>query len=184
MEVQESTLLQEEFARWLSDETWQWTTYATLTFSRPMLKDALRWGKVWGNSIARTAKSVSGFFFQETHSDGQRLHVHSLLSIHPNLLCQPSNQDMWSLWFRSFGRALILDYKPSWKADRSSSSPKSQQNLVANLSTYLTKYVLKEGSSGGFDWDFFAWQDGKELTREEFSCSTERVLNFPEVRRS
>jgi len=67
--------MREEFAAWLSNETWAWTTYATLTFERPMRKDALRFARAWVRFIARTAGEVWGFCFQETHSDGHTLLV-------------------------------------------------------------------------------------------------------------
>jgi len=180
----EQELLREEFSRWLSDATWTWTTYATLTFERPMLKDALRWSKVWMHSIARTAPRVWGFSFQETHLDGQRLHVHSLLCVKRNLIDQPSNRDMWYLWFRSFGRALIVDYNPSYGTGKSTMTRPERiiPSPVASLSRYLTKYVLKEGSGGGFDWDFNYFADGKELDKDTFSMHTGRTLNFPEQR--
>lgn len=153
--------LREEFAQWLSNETWRWTTYGTLTFSRPMRKDALRFARVWVRSIARIANEVWGFCFQETHSDGQHLHVHCLLSVRPNLLGQPSNEEMWRWWFRRFGRALVLDYQATSRPDQK----KSRSDTIAfdKLASYLTKYVVKEGSAGGFDWDFYAFSGGKEL---------------------
>jgi len=173
--------LREEFETWLSDETWDWTTYATLTFARPMLKDALRFAKVWVRNIARTASGVSGFCFQETHSDGQRLHVHCLLSVRPNLLSQPSNKDMWFLWFRSFGRALILDYDPSWTRGESLTMKRAREKGsrgIARLATYLTKYLLKEGSTGGFDWDYYSYQDGKELDMVQTVVYKKQLAGF------
>jgi len=158
--------LREEFAQWLSEETWRWTTYGTLTFARPMRKDALRFAKVWVRAIARTAAEVWGFCFQETHSDGQRLHVHCLLSVRRNLLGQPSNQEMWQWWYQRFGRNLILDYEASTRP----SPNQSPNDTIAfdKLASYLTKYVVKEGATGGFDWDFYAYANGFELDRQQF----------------
>jgi len=159
-------VLREEFASWLSNETWHWTTYGTLTFSRPMRKGALRFAKAWVRSIARTAQSVWGFCFQETHLDGQRLHVHCLLSVRKNLLSQPSNTDMWLWWFQRFGRAVVTDYVATPR-----SAPKSSQTdalVFDKLAGYLTKYVVKEGSRGGFDWDFYSYSAGKELDNVGF----------------
>jgi len=157
--------LREEFAQWLSRETWQWTTYGTLTFSRPMLKDALRFSKAWVRNIARTAQSVQGFCFQETHSDGQRLHVHCLLSLKRNLLQQPSNTEMWSWWFRKFGRAVVTDFVTAPK--RRPTTWRSEPQIFEKLAGYLTKYVLKEASQGGFDWDFYSYFGGIEVDFHE-----------------
>jgi len=155
------TQLQEEFSRWLSNGTWRWTTYATLTFSRPMRKDALRFAKAWVRWIARTANEVWGFCFQETHWDGQRLHVHCLLSVRRNLLQQPSNEEMWSWWYRKFGRAVVTDFRATQKKGQKLSQPTSI--VFDQLATYLTKYVVKEGGSGGFDWDFYQFCGGIEV---------------------
>jgi len=155
------TQLEEEFARWLSNATWHWTTYATLTFSRPMKKDALRFARAWVRWIARTAVEVRGFCFQETHWDGQRLHVHCLLSVRRSLLGEPSNERMWSWWFRRFGRAVVTDYIATQTKERKLSVANAE--IFSQLSTYLTKYVVKEGSKGGFDWDFFDYSSGIEV---------------------
>lgn len=155
------TQLQEEFAQWLSNGTWRWTTYATLTFSRPMKKDALRFAQAWVRWIARTAAEVSGFCFQETHWDGQRLHVHCLLSVRRNLLHEPSNKEMWSWWHRKFGRAVVTDFRATQTKERKLSP--NNTLVFDQLATYLTKYVVKEGGKGGFDWDYFAYSSGIEL---------------------
>jgi len=169
--------LHEEMAVWLSAETWNWTTYATLTFARPMRKDALYFAKVWVRSIARIASEVSGFCFQETHSDGQALHVHCLLSIRRNLWGMPSHEAMWSWWRERFGRNLVLSYErptpqPSSQKRRSGRCP------LTNLATYLTKYVVKEGSSRGFDWDFYCYSAGKEVDSGDFREYAERKWRF------
>ncbi len=157
--------LREEFQQWLSNETWGWTTYGTLTFARPMKKDALRFVRAWVRFIARTATKVSGFCFQETHWDGQRLHAHCLLSVTPNLIGQPSNREMWSWWFRRFGRAQVVTV-------RTRKNGKVPEEFVTPLAAYLTKYMVKEAFSSGFDWDFYAFADGLELTSDEFhACS-------------
>lgn len=170
METIES--LREEFQAWLSNETWNWTTYATLTFSRPMRKDALRFARAWVRFIARTASEVWGFCFQETHSDGQRLHVHCLLSVRPNLLGQPSNREMWSWWFQKFGRAQVVDYhKPTGcMTDFKTRNNHSIicRDHIAPLAAYLTKYLVKETLMDSFDWDFYAFSSGFELTPDEF----------------
>ncbi len=155
--------LQCRFAEWLSSATWKWTTYGTLTFSRPMRKDALRFARAWVRNIARTAAAVRGFCFQETHSDGQRLHVHCLLSVRRNLLGQPSNEAMWRWWFQRFGRAVITDFRATERPPAASGSPQTNQLAFDQLSSYLTKYVVKEASAGGFDWDFYSFADGKEM---------------------
>lgn len=164
--------LKEEFATWLSRETWNWTTYATLTFSRPMLKDALHFGRAWARFIARTAQELWGFVFQEAHSDGQRLHLHCLFSIRPNLLLQPTNEEMWSWWFRRFGRAQVSDYRHLVR-ERPLQSPSPHQIIVEKfvtpLASYVSKYVVKEAFSGGFNWDFMAFSAGNELTHEQFA---------------
>jgi len=165
--------LRKEFAAWLSNETWKWTTYGTLTFSRPMQKDALRFAKAWVRFIARTAKEVSGFCFQETHSDGQRLHVHCLLSVTPNLLGQPSNREMWSWWFQKFGRATVTDFLPKYgqSSVKLQENPGNHQKIVDDyivpLASYLTKYMVKEAFSDTFDWDFYSFTEGFELTSDE-----------------
>jgi len=177
--------LREEFQQWLSNETWNWTTYATLTFSRPMRKDALRFARAWVRFIARTAGEVWGFCFQETHSDGQRLHVHCLLSVRRNLLGEPSNREMWSWWFQKFGRAQVVDFQPRRRRLRgidlsltTRNEPKQSNHkeicdsYVAPLASYLTKYMVKEAFSDTFDWDFYAWASGFELTPEEFHTYT------------
>jgi len=167
--------LREEFQQWLSIETWNWTTYATLTFSRPMRKDALRFALVWARFIARTAPRVWGFCFQETHSDGQRLHVHCLLSVQRNLLGEPSNREMWSWWFQKFGRAQVVDFRgPSIPGSKNATRGKSSnheiivEDYITPLASYLTKYMVKEAFSDTFDWDFFAFADGFQLTSDEF----------------
>ena len=171
--------LREEFEKWLSIETWNWTTYATLTFSRPMRKDALRFARAWVRFIARTAGEVWGFCFQETHSDGQRLHVHCLLSVRPNLLGQPSNQEMWSWWFQKFGRAQVVTYnKPMNPQGLRELHQENLPNLgnhkeivkefIPPLASYLTKYMVKEAHQDTFDWDFYAFASGFELTADEF----------------
>lgn len=165
MDVSRETL-REEFALWLSSETWNWTTYGTLTFSRPMKRDALRFAKAWVRFIARTAAEVWGFCFQETHWDAQRLHVHCLLSVRRNLLKQPTNEEMWSWWFQRFGRNLILDFRQH--SVRSPSADLTNSRACGLLASYLTKYVVKEAHEGGFDWDFFAYSDGKELDTWNF----------------
>ncbi len=169
--------LREEFARWLSNETWKWTTYATLTFERPMRKDALRFARAWVRFIARTATEVWGFCFQETHSDGQRLHVHCLLSVRPNLIGQPSNEEMWSWWFQKFGRCQVQTYRPPpsgfMTKFRTGDRSKHDQIVdlhIAPLASYVSKYLVKEASNGGFDWDFYAFSCGKELTSDEFKA--------------
>jgi len=159
--------LQEEMAVWLSNETWNWTTYATLTFERPMKKNALYFAKVWVRSIARIASEVSGFCFQETHSDGQALHVHCLLSIRRNRWGMPSNEALWSWWKARFGRNLVLQYERP-KPQELPSSVLSKRCPSTRLATYLTKYVVKEGSSRGFDWDFYCYSHGKEIDSSEF----------------
>jgi len=167
--------LREEFQSWLSDETWRWTTYGTLTFSRPMRRDALRFARIWVRFIARTAPKVWGFCFQETHSDGQRLHVHLLLSVHRNLLGEPSNREMWYWWFQKFGRAHVVDFQPSRTRSSTKDSTRDSPNIstspeeyITPLAAYLTKYMVKEAYSDSFDWDFFAFVDGFELTPDEF----------------
>jgi len=180
--------LQEEFCTWLSNETWNWTTYATLTFARPMRKDALRFAQAWVRFIARTAGEVWGFCFQETHSDGQRLHVHCLLSVRRNLLGEPSNREMWSWWFQKFGRCQIVtvDGRPAKARSltRAVSSmhrryltlraehSKVLNEFVTPLSAYLTKYMVKEAFSDTFDWDFYAYASGFELQPDEFRTYT------------
>jgi len=163
--------LKEEFAEWLSRETWNWTTYATLTFSQPMRKDALRFGRAWARFIARTAGELWGFVFQEMHSDGQKLHLHCLFSIRQNLLSQPTNEEMWSWWFRKFGRAQVVDYRHLVR-ERPIQSPSPHQIIVKKfvtpLASYVSKYVVKEAFSGEFSWDFMAFADGNELTPEQF----------------
>lgn len=162
--------LKEEFETWLSDETWNWTTYATLTFARPMRKDALRFGRTWARFIARTAPKLWGFIFQEAHSDGQCLHLHALFSVTPNLVGQPTNRAMWSWWYRKFGRALVVDYRPP--RPETTTPSRSHEIIVkdhiAPLASYLTKYMVKEVFSNSFDWDFYAFADGYELTSDEF----------------
>jgi len=178
METREQ--LREEFQQWLSNETWNWTTYATLTFSRPMRKDALRFARAWVRFIARTAGEVWGFCFQETHSDGQRLHVHCLLSVRRNLLAQPSNREMWSWWFQKFGRAQVVDFRrPTTHPQMGPTSPLKTlphseicRDYVTPLASYLTKYMVKESFSDTFDWDFYAWASGFELTPDEFNTYT------------
>jgi len=164
--------LQEEFARWLSNETWGWTTYATLTFERPLKKDALRFARAWVRFIARTATEVWGFCFQETHSDGQRLHVHCLLSVRRNLIGEPSNREMWCWWYQKFGRCQVQSYRP-WTKRESKSFKRINHHTIAalhipRLASYVSKYVVKEGFRGGFDWDFYAYSCGKELTNDQF----------------
>jgi len=179
METIES--LRKEFQVWLSKETWNWTTYATLTFSRPMRKDALRFARAWVRFIARTANEVWGFCFQETHSDGQRLHVHCLLSVRPNLLGQPSNREMWYWWFQKFGRALVVDYRKPMNPQGLPELNQGPSNYpthgthkeivdayIVPLAAYLTKYMVKEAFSDTFDWDFYAYRAGLELTPDEF----------------
>lgn len=168
--------LKEEFERWLSDETWNWTTYATLTFSRPMRKGALHFGRAWARFIARTAPKLWGFIFQETHSDGQRLHLHALFSVTPNLVGEPTNREMWSWWFQKFGRALVVDVRKrsqhTEKWPRHKKHEKIVNEFVSPLARYLTKYMVKEAYLATFDWDFYAFADGSELTSEEFhACS-------------
>lgn len=174
----------EELQTWLSNETWRWTTYATLTFSRPMRKDALRFARAWVAFIARTAPRVWGFCFQETHSDGQRLHVHCLLSVQANLLNEPSNREMWSWWFQKFGRCQIVTVQERPLKARShiralssmhrrfltlkANHAKIVNEFVTPLSAYLTKYMVKESLSDTFDWDFYAFANGFELTPDEF----------------
>ncbi len=164
--------LKEEFERWLSNETWNWTTYATLTFSRPMKKDALRFARAWVRFIARTAPRLWGFCFQETHSDGQRLHVHSLLSVTPNLIGEPSNKEMWSWWFQKFGRARVTSFhQPKAEISRIrtlSNTKEIKQDIISPLASYLTKYMVKETYSPRFDWDFYAFDNGKEIPPDEF----------------
>jgi len=165
--------LREEFEQWLSSETWAWTTYATLTFERPMRRDALRFARAWVRFIARTASEVWGFCFQETHLDGQRLHVHCLLSVRPNLLNQPSNRDMWSWWFQNFGRALVVDFRPMVKASNPTKLKRANHHAicalhVAPLASYLTKYMVKEAFSDTFDWDFYGYSSGKEWTDKKY----------------
>jgi len=181
METIES--LREEFASWLSNETWNWTHYATLTFERPMRKDALRFARAWVRFIARTAPEVWGFCFQETHSDGQRLHVHSLLSVRQDLSGQPSTRDMWSWWFQKFGRCQVVTVRRPSKREllstptaspkqSTSSKAKNHQKIcktyITPLAAYLTKYMVKEAFSDTFDWDFYAYREGSELTPDEF----------------
>ncbi len=171
MELREQ--LRKEFTAWLSNETWNWTTYGTLTFSRPMHNNALHFAKAWVRFIARTAKEVSGFCFQETHSDGQRLHVHSLLSVKPNLLGQPSNKAMWSWWFQRFGRATVTDFQPGYgkssvaDLEKPGNHQKIVDGYIAPLASYLTKYMVKEAFSDTFDWDFYSFAEGFELTSDE-----------------
>jgi len=166
--------VREEFSTWLSNENWRWTTYATLTFARPMRKDALRFARAWVRFIARTATEVWGFCFQETHSDGQRLHVHCLLSVRRNLIAQPSNEEMWSWWFQKFGRAQVVDYKGiHWKELAASLTTHRNhseivERYITPLAGYLTKYMVKEAFQDGFDWDFYAFSCGKELTSDQF----------------
>jgi len=183
--------LREEFQEWLSAETWNWTTYATLTFSRPMRKDALRFARAWVRFIARTAGEVWGFCFQETHSDGQRLHVHCLLHVRQNLLGQPSNREMWYWWFQKFGRAQVVQYH---KPQNPQGLPEMNQEpnnyptlgnhqeitveFVAPLASYLTKYMVKEAYQGGFDWDFYAYSSGFELTSDQFRDYTGLSATF------
>ncbi len=50
------------------------------------------------------------------------------------------------------------------------SQSKKVDDFVNPLAAYLTKYVVKETFSGGFDWDFYAFQRGKELTSDEFQA--------------
>ncbi len=173
----------EEFEAWLSNETWRWTTYATLTFAKPMRSDALRFARAWVRFIARTASEVWGFCFQEAHSDGQRLHVHCLLSVKVNLLQQPSNREMWSWWYQKFGRCLIVTIDERKHKAKSRTRPLSNMHkryleiqdhqkvvseFVTPLSTYLTKYMVKEAHLDTFDWDFYAFSSGFELTSDEF----------------
>lgn len=172
--------LREEFEKWLSNETWNWTTYATLTFSRPMRKDGLRFGRAWARFIARTAPRLWGFIFQETHSDGQRLHLHALFSVTPNLAGEPTNREMWYWWFQKFGRAQVVDYrKPMqpqglpevWEEPGKEKAPghkKIVETFIPPLAAYLTKYMVKETYSPRFDWDFYAYADGFELSSDEF----------------
>jgi len=175
--------LREEMQQWLSNETWRWTTYATLTFARPMRKDALRFSRAWVRFIARTATKVWGFCFQETHSDGQRLHVHCLLSVQVNLLNEPSNREMWSWWFQKFGRCQIVTVSERKKLAKSHTRALSSMHrryldlenhqkvvseFVTPLASYLTKYMVKEALSSTFDWDFYAFANGFELTSDEF----------------
>jgi len=159
--------LQEEFAKWLSNETWRWTTYATLTFERPLRKDALRFARAWVRFIARTATEVWGFCFQETHWDGQRLHVHCLLSVRPNLIGQPSRKEMWSWWYQKFGRCQVQAYRP-WTPNQKIDHHTIAALHIPRLASYVSKYVVKETSHAGFDWDFYAYSCGKELTSDEF----------------
>lgn len=163
--------LREEFEAWLSNETWNWTTYATLTFSRPMRKDALRFGRAWARYVARTAPKLWGFIFQEAHSDGQCLHLHVLFSVTRNLVGEPTNKDMWLWWFRKFGRALVVDVRKRPKRNHSPTSQSHQKihkEFITPLASYLTKYMVKETYSDTFDWDFYAFADGFELTSDEF----------------
>lgn len=173
--------LREEFAQWLSDETWRWTTYGTLTFSRPMKKDALRFARAWVRSIARTATEVWGFCFQETHSDGQHLHVHCLLYVRKNMFGKPSNAEMWRWWYRRFGRALVLDYQATARPREEVKG--SDAPAFDLLASYLTKYVVKEGARGGFDWDFFAYSNGFELGNLEFLRYTGINVSHPGLKR-
>ncbi len=169
--------LREVMSKWLSNETWNWTSYATLTFRRPMRKDALGMSRVWVRYIARTAPRVWAFCCQETHSDGQRLHVHCLVSYQRNLLSQPSETDLWSWWSRNLGRAQVSPFRSA--APKSSKRTKKKWPSGADLAKsdgveavayYLTKYVTKEAWNGGFDWDFYAYLNGKSLAPNEMSC--------------
>lgn len=170
----ETEHLRWEFETWLSAETWAWTTYATLTFERPMHRDALRFARAWVRFIARTASEVWGFCFQETHSDGLRLHVHCLLSVRPNLLGQPSNREMWQWWFQNFGRALVVDFRPmKVKSPGKTIINRANHHAIcalhiSPLASYLTKYMVKEASSDTFDWDFYGYSSGKEWTDKQY----------------
>ena len=176
-----------EMEKWLSNETWRWTTYATLTFSEPMRTDALRFARAWVRFIARTAPRVWGFCFQETHSDGQRLHVHCLLSVQVNLIGEPSNREMWSWWFQKFGRCQILTVREQKLQDKSHTRALSSMHkryldiqnhkkvvseYITPLAAYLTKYMVKEVKSDTFGWDFYAFAHGFELNPDEFQRYT------------
>lgn len=93
---------------------------------------------------------------------------------------EPSNEAMWRWWYRRFGRALVLDYQATCRPDEKRAP--NDALVFDKLASYLTKYVVKEGSSGGFDWDFYAYSAGKEIDLTKESQYPWNPMVFAHVR--
>jgi len=156
---------QEEFARWISRSDWAWTTYGTLTFSKPMRRGALSYAKTLAVYAARTAPRLWGFSFEETHSDGEALHVHFLWHITPDLTNSPTNYDLWRWWYKRYGRAQIVPYRPASSVNRMTTSGSDTPSVPEGLQRYLSKYLTK--SQDRYFYDFWCFFDGKEVDSEQ-----------------
>ena len=126
----------EALATWAA--AFPWTSFATLTFRRPMRKDALRFARAWFRAICKEADSFGRIMCgEEWHHDGERLHLHALVYVEGGELLDLTT--WWRWWYTRFGRARVERYDPSRGA-----------------AFYVAKYIRKEQNA-----DWFLLEYGK-----------------------
>ena len=120
--------VREGYGTWLSKYPWQ--LWCTLTFRyAPSSASALRSYRRWLN---RSGLWLGGLPYSFVGTEEGRLfgrvHLHALIGVgRCNDSLQIDREWLWSTWYQSYGRALILPY------DRSKGA-----------SFYISKYITKE----------------------------------------
>ena len=125
---------------WLTSFPWDW--FVTLTFSRIRKRDALSLVPRWIERSVFPVPVVSalGWFAEEYHADGERLHIHGLLYSDPYI--------SWSRLvkgWRKIGRCKIELYD-------------AKRGAV----DYCAKYVSKDAVGVG-EWSMFEWFEGRRV---------------------
>jgi len=127
-------------ADWLATFEWHW--FITLTFEKPRRSNALSLVPRW---IERSipgpyVHDALGWFGEEYHRDGERLHIHGLLYTDP--IC--TFDRLRKSWLK-IGRCKIERHDPTRGAV-----------------DYVAKYVSKD-AGGRADWQMFEWYEGRRV---------------------
>jgi len=123
---------------WLNGFTWDY--FGTFTFRKARRTSGIDPVIRWWNYMAAGCPSVGAraFVCDESHRDGERIHVHALLQSDPQ-----AHQDyLWGSWRKYWGRERILKF---------------DQSLGA--SWYCSKYLLKEKRDTA-EWKLVEWHEG------------------------
>jgi len=132
--------IRDSLAGWLS--TMPWDYFVTLTFKRPKRTDALAMVPRWVERAIFPLPLVYGlgWFAEEFHRDGERLHIHGLLYTDP--------MAKWTRlakgWHKT-GRCKIETH-----------------DATRGAVDYCAKYVSKD-AVGIADWRMFEWCEGARV---------------------
>ncbi len=159
----EKRAIQTAFEKYLLLPHWGWTWFVTQTFDTSKCGYELRSQREFGapqrclhsdivqeswkhflHVVGSHALCTWGWMFQERHVNG-RPHWHAICHVEENLFGDPQRSEIWEQMFVKYGRNEVRPFDPS---------------ACTSLSSYLTKYVVKESHLGDSTFDFGGYLGG------------------------